>query len=223
MAANNSSSSTANESDQRAAELRRRMAEGLLYTHSRLNANTSKALEASSFLYALIELLEEKGVLEIDDLDARKHAVAERLGKQYREQNLGAMFQDPEHEKYGFQDTAEIDCASRMPFCKAACCRLPFALSKQDIREGIVRWELGQPYLIEQGPNGYCTHMDLNEHRCSIYDARPVPCRAFDCRHDERIWLDFAQRIPNPLIERPDWPACLAEETAKEEAEATAT
>jgi hypothetical protein len=31
-------------------DLRQEVAEGLLYTHSRLNANTSKTLEASSFL-----------------------------------------------------------------------------------------------------------------------------------------------------------------------------
>jgi hypothetical protein len=37
-----------------------------------------------------------------------------------------------------------------------------------------------------------------------------VPCRAFDCRQDRRIWLDFEARIVNPLIERPDWPRCLA-------------
>ena len=37
-------------------ELRQQIAEGLLYTHSRLNANTSKTLEATAFLYALVEL-----------------------------------------------------------------------------------------------------------------------------------------------------------------------
>ena len=44
------------------------MAEGLLYTHTRLNANTSKTLEATSFLYALIELLGEKGLVSIEEL-----------------------------------------------------------------------------------------------------------------------------------------------------------
>jgi hypothetical protein len=89
---------------------------------------------------------------------------------------------------------------------------LPFALSKQDIHEGVVHWDLGQPYLIEQGEDGYCNHMARETCRCTIYPHRPVPCRAFDCRHDARIWLDFTQRIPNPALERPDWPHCLAEE-----------
>ena len=197
-------------------ELRRRIAEGLLYTHSRANANTTKTLEAASFLYALIELMSEKGLITIEELDERKRVVGERLSKQFSESGMGAMFQDPEYEKYSFQGGVEIDCESRIPFCKVTCCRLPFALSRQDVREGIVRWNLGQPYLIEQGPDGYCTHLDRCGRGCTIYQNRPVPCRAYDCRNDQRIWLDFEKRIPNPAIERPDWPHCLKEEDSKD-------
>ena len=59
--------------------LRQEFAEGLLYTHSRLNANTSKTLESASFLYALVELLDEKGLISIEELDERKRAVGQRL------------------------------------------------------------------------------------------------------------------------------------------------
>lgn len=52
---------------------------GLLYTHSRINANTSKTLESTSFLYTLIELLIEKGLLTTEELDDRKMQIAERL------------------------------------------------------------------------------------------------------------------------------------------------
>ncbi len=38
-------------------ELLKEITRGLLYTHTRINANTTRTLEASSFLYALIELL----------------------------------------------------------------------------------------------------------------------------------------------------------------------
>ena len=37
--------------------LRDELARGLMYTHSRANANTSKMLEVAAFSYALIELL----------------------------------------------------------------------------------------------------------------------------------------------------------------------
>jgi hypothetical protein len=189
---------------------RREVSEGLLYAHSRLNANTEKMLEATSFMYGLIELLSEKGVVTIDEVDERKRKVGNRLVEQYREKGLGVMLQEPEYDKYGFQSEVKIDCENRVHLCHAACCRLPFALSKQDIREGIVRWDLGQPYIIAQGEDGYCTHIDQRTRCCTVRDHRPVPCRAFDCRKDQRIWLDFENRVVNPEILREDWPQCLA-------------
>ena len=119
------------------------------------------------------------------------------------------MLRNLEHDKYTFEGTPPIDCAERVSICHAACCRLPFALSKQDVHEGIVRWNLGQPYMIDHGDDGYCSHLDHGTCACTIYANRPVPCRGFDCRSDQRIWLDFEARVANPDIERPDWPECL--------------
>ena len=201
-----------------ASEFRHQIADGLLYTHTRLNANQRKTLEAASFLYALVELLSERGLITIDELDARKAVVAQRLAEQLRREGNGAVFQDPEYDKYNFPHAAEVDCANRVELCYAACCRLPFALSHQDVREGIVHWNLGQPYLIDQDGDGYCTHMNQTTCACTIYAHRPVPCRGFDCRSDQRIWMDFEQRIPNPAIQRPDWPYGLAEEEPEQQA-----
>jgi Putative zinc- or iron-chelating domain len=192
-----------------ARDFRREVAEGLLYTHSRLNTNTSKTMEASSFLYALIELLSEKGFITVEELDARKRVVGQRLAKQFSGKGMGVMLQDPEYDKYTFQGGVEIDCANRVHLCKASCCRLPFALSKQDVREGIVYWNLGQPYLIDQGKDGYCVHLQRGSCQCGIYAHRPVPCRGYDCRNDKRIWLDFEKKLPNPALGQPDWPQCL--------------
>lgn len=199
------------------SSLRKSLAEGLLYTHRRLNANQRKTLEAASFLYALIELLNEKGLLTIEELDARQQSVIERLREQTRREGNGAVFQDPEYDKYDFPHGAQIDCAERVHLCKASCCRLPFALSKQDVCEGIVHWDFGQPYLIEHNAAGYCTHMAQGTCVCTIYVQRPVPCRGYDCRHDQRIWLDFAQMLPNPAIAQPDWPASLVEQAENQE------
>jgi Fe-S-cluster containining protein len=65
--------------------------------------------------------------------------------------------------------------------------------------------------VIDQGGDGYCSHMDRDTCGCTIYANRPVPCRGFDCRKDERIWLDFEGKVPNLAIEQPDWPYCLPE------------
>ncbi len=64
--------------------LRQCIANGLLDAHSRLNANTSKTLEAASFLYALVELLSDKGLITVEELDERKRVVGQRLMAQLR-------------------------------------------------------------------------------------------------------------------------------------------
>jgi hypothetical protein len=35
-----------------------------------------------------------------------------------------------------------------------------FPLSRQDVAEGIVKWDLESPYLIAQTEDGYCGHLD---------------------------------------------------------------
>ena len=180
-------------------ELRTELARGLEYTHVRANTNTGKLLEVASFAYSVIELLAEKGIITIDEVDERKNVVAERLGDKFREAGMGVVRSEPELDKYTLESTVEIDCESRIDVCKAACCRLQFALSKQDVEEGIVEWEFSQPYLIKRAPDGYCTHLELEDGcRCGVYAHRPVPCRAYDCREDTRIWADFENRIPSP-------------------------
>lgn len=186
--------------------LRKEVAEGLLFTHGRLSENTKLTVEAGSFLYGLIEILIEKGILTLEEIDDRQLQVAERLVKKNKERGIGILLQEPEHDKYKFNSTSEIDCESRVSLCKASCCRLPFALSKQDIREGVVHWDLGQPYIIAQGKDGYCCHLMGKSRQCSIRQHRPVPCRAYDCSKDQTIWLDFEERIINPEILQEEWP-----------------
>jgi len=195
--------------------LRQEVAEGLFYTHFRLSQGTNKTLENSAFLYGLVEILSEKGLISIQELDERKKVVAERLIAQLKEKGLGVMLQDEFEDKYSFEGEAKVDCENRIEFCHAACCRLRFALSKQDVYEGVVKWELGKPYLIAQGKDGYCTHFERGTCRCTIREQRPVPCRGYDCSNDKRIWVDFENKIVNPNINRVDWPQC--EVTAKAE------
>jgi Fe-S-cluster containining protein len=175
-------------------ELRDQVAEGLMFSHSRENANTSKILEVASFSYALIELLMERGLISVEELDARKREVGERLVEKYMEKGMGVALTKNEEDKYAYQSEVEIDCASRIHLCRQACCRLRFALSVQDLEEGAVKWELGQPYMIRHDADGYCHHVDRQRARCAIYEQRPIVCRAYDCRQDKRIWADFENR-----------------------------
>jgi len=49
------------------------------------------------------------------------------------------MYQDPKYDKYTFDKEADVDCEIRIDTCKAVCSKLPFALSKKDVEEGIIR------------------------------------------------------------------------------------
>ncbi len=190
-----------NESNNTSDGLRHEVTGGLLYCHSRLNANTNKLLESSSFLYALVELLAGQGLIEISALDAKKREVATRLLDQFLDKGMGVAMQEDEQDKYTFTATAEIDCENRVHLCKAACCRMNFALSQQDVEEGIVKWDLGRPYLIAQNSDGYCRHLCRETKRCTVREHRPLPCRGYDCRNDKRVWIDFEKKIVNPDLD----------------------
>jgi Fe-S-cluster containining protein len=182
-------------------ELREQMAEGLMYAHSRANANTSKVLEVASFSYALIELLSERGLISIEELDERKKTVGQRLVEKFVETGMGVALTKEEQDKYSYRSEARIDCGNRLHLCRAACCRLRFALSVQDLEEGAVKWDLGHPYMIRHDTDGYCHHLDRRSHGCGIYENRPLVCRAYDCREDKRIWADFESKVVSPELE----------------------
>jgi Fe-S-cluster containining protein len=88
------------------------------------------------------------------------------------------------------------DCLSILPICKGRCCQFHFALSSQDLDEGVIRWDYGKPYLIRQRLEDHrCVHSDPGNGACTVYEHRPRPCRVYDCRSDQRIWADFDKRI----------------------------
>jgi Fe-S-cluster containining protein len=182
---------------------------GLIYTHNRANANTAASHEANATLHALVELLVEQGVVDREAFEARRTQSSEQLRREYVDRGMAVAMQDFGVSKYEFKGGAAIDCESRLHLCKAACCRLPFALSKEDVQEGIVKWDLGQPYLNARDGDGYCVHMERGACRCTVYQQRPIPCRGYDCREDKRIWLDFEKRVVNSRVAEPDWPECL--------------
>ncbi|HSD89577.1 MAG TPA: YkgJ family cysteine cluster protein [Kofleriaceae bacterium] len=94
--------------------------------------------------------------------------------------------------------SAEIDCASRIPLCGARCCMMDVTLSAQDVAEGGIPFDVMQPYALPRDPTTkkcVCMNADGN---CTIYERRPGACRAYDCRHDARVWIDFERRIPSP-------------------------
>ena len=104
-----------------------------------------------------------------------------------------AMFRD----KYAVP-SADIDCAARIPLCGARCCSFDVTLSAQDVAERVLPFDLAQPYMLPRDPEtARCACMD-DAGACTVYAHRPGACRAYDCRNDARVWLDFEARIPAP-------------------------
>lgn len=99
----------------------------------------------------------------------------------------------------------DIDCAALQHLCGARCCRLQIELTADDVEQGKLRWNLGEPYLLAKDPDGQCVHMDAATKGCTVYDIRPATCREYDCRKDKRVWLDFEARIPAPIPDALDW------------------
>jgi hypothetical protein len=101
---------------------------------------------------------------------------------------------------YGDEDEGEpdahVDCARCIPHCKAKCCTLIFALTRDEVARGHVRHNPKRPYFIARDEDGYCPHMDRRSHSCSIWENRPLRCRRYDCREDKHIW---PQGVPAAL------------------------
>jgi hypothetical protein len=132
------------------------------------------------------------------------HAVADAAGPILdqievaieRADGLGRLHIGTEPDKYALATVDGPPCAELIPLCGARCCRLRFALTTQDLDEGVIRWDRGRPYLIEHA-GGRCVH-NAAAGGCTAYAHRPATCRTYDCRGDRRVWLDYAARIPAP-------------------------
>lgn len=149
-----------------------------------------------AILAALIRVLLDTGRLD----RRRVEALLPEATRQVTERAKNEITVDvgSSEDKYKVESPADLDCAALMPLCKGRCCRLTFALSFQDLEEGVVQWSYSTPYRIRQGDDGYCVHSEAESRRCGVYDKRPSVCRTYDCREDKRIWTDFERRIPAP-------------------------
>ncbi len=126
---------------------------------------------------------------------ARRERVAERERARLEERATVQLSEDV--DKYALTDLPDIDCASRISLCGARCCALSFALGAQDLEERAVEWDYRRPYVVRQRADGFCVH-NSEDSGCGVYAQRPATCRSYDCRQDDRIWIDFEARIPRP-------------------------
>lgn len=141
-------------------------------------------------LAARLEWLIDTLILR-DQLPASFRRLVDKIKARDRSAVRLSVFRD----KYSVP-SPDIDCASLIPLCGARCCTFEVTLSAQDVVEQSVPFDVMQPYVIPRS-NGRCVCMD-DAGACTIYDKRPGTCRAYDCRHDARVWIDFDAKIPAP-------------------------
>ncbi|MPZ74327.1 MAG: hypothetical protein GEU74_14065 [Nitriliruptorales bacterium] len=151
---------------------------------------------------ALGELLVEKGIITQEEFDASRVDAVEAVQEQFVDAGAGVKLAADVVDKYEIPPEVlpQIDCAARIPVCKAACCSMRWALTEQDIMEGVVQWDLHDPYANRIGSDGWCAHCDAGTKGCTIYEARPAVCRTYDCSKDDRIWSDFENMVINPEL-----------------------
>jgi hypothetical protein len=179
-------------------KLRADMDEGLRFLHTMTMQTKAVVIDTATKVTALIQQLIADGKVGSEPLNARFKELRPKADE--RDQQLYHIRVGDAVDKYQVTDLPEIDCASIIPICKARCCKLTVFLSFQDLDEGKLKWDYGAPYVLRRrpAPDGYCVHNDAEKRGCGAYHERPVACRAFDCREDKRIWVDFEKRILAP-------------------------
>jgi len=161
---------------------------GQLFTHTALSQVSSRILEIESFLYGLIDVLVAKGVTLPDPL---KRAASEVRDEMAAKEEIGLPLMGLRMDDNEQAPPREVNCAERMPICKAVCCSLDFALNQHEIESGRIKWDLGRPYFIRQEADGHCCHNNRATGGCGVYADRPLVCRQYSCEGDKRIWKDF--------------------------------
>lgn len=172
---------------------RKELEQGLRYTHMMAVQERLDHHRVAAELEVISSLLMERGLVSEEELHNRLIAEHERRLRDHE----GAFPElAPASDKYAAK-SPNIPCLELLPICKAACCKLEYVLSAQDLDQGIVRWNYAAPYRIRHGADGYCVHWTRG---CQIYGDRPASCRQYDCRTDARIWKDFTARVVSDLV-----------------------
>lgn len=176
--------------------LERQLERGGLFTHTALSGNADRINTAEAFLYGLIDILIEQGLFTSEALAEKAQAIRQEMQEKGESVGPGVALRidTPDTMKTEY---IPVNCEERLHICEAACCRLGFALSTEEVERGQVRWDLGQPYFIRHEKDGHCTHISRDTLGCTIYDERPQVCRQYSCVNDERIWADFDNMILN--------------------------
>jgi Fe-S-cluster containining protein len=169
-------------------ELDRQTAQGAMHAHTVGSQLAERLHIVESMLYGLVDLLVNKSMVAETELAAAASRVAQAIEERGERAHGGvALRVDPPDD----QPFTPVNCAERIPVCKAICCRLSFPLTAEEVQSGQLKWDLGRPYFIRHNAQGACVHQESATGACGVYSKRPSLCKSYSCATDTRIWKDF--------------------------------
>ncbi len=89
-------------------------------------------------------------------------------------------------EEEGMPDAA-VNCEANIRSCKALCCTLQFALTKEEVQKKLFQYDPSRPFFMARDQDGYCPHLDRGPLRCTVWSERPLRCRRYDCTGREGL------------------------------------
>lgn len=158
-------------------------------TQALFNRTFDRLSELEAILLGLVDVLAKRGLVDEGDLAPAAQQVEEAIAARDEARDHAVALRDD--RVTATRPETFVDCAARMPVCKAVCCKLSVTLSGPEVESGTFRWDLGRPYQLRREADGRCTHQVRETGGCGVYADRPRPCRQYTCATDPRIWSDF--------------------------------
>jgi Fe-S-cluster containining protein len=178
------------------SKLRRDLERGLQFSNILNSLNLNQTRETIAIVQALTTLLIRAGIVDPEEMQQ----TLEMTRRQLAARAMPTVRLADKGDKYAEGQTADVDCAALMHLCQSRCCMFKLFLTKQDLDEGIARWDFGNPYWLARNEDGYCVHSEPRTRNCTIHSKRPHVCRSYDCRDDERVWVDYENRVAAPMF-----------------------
>jgi len=138
----------------------------------------------SDFLQELDEDFKEDPDYQALSRDEKVRIV--KVLEKMMEMGIGAVYGDEDDDVAD----ADVPCGKLVKHCQAKCCSFIFALTKDEVDRGLIKYNRDKPFFIARDDDGFCPHLDRDTLACEVWYDRPLRCRRYDCRDDREVWPD---------------------------------
>ena len=143
------------------SELDRQVQRGSMFTQAVLQRTSQRLSETEAILARVIDHLAARDLVDPEALGLVSEEPAAARRRNVPASTIPWPAVALREDDPGPSEPPElVDCEARMPVCQAVCCRLKFPLSAPEVDQGLVKWDIGHPYLIRHESDGWCSHID---------------------------------------------------------------